>query len=68
MATHMNVDIKEKINARKVRGMLLLEKGLEPEEVNPHTWIVPSQKGKKTYTITVFRRRWKCTCKDFENR
>ncbi len=70
MATHMSekIDIKSMVNTRKIRGMLLIEKGIEPTEVNPHTWIVPSEKGKCTYTITVFRRRWKCTCKDFKLR
>jgi putative transposase len=60
------LDVKEKINARKTRGMIFLEEGFQPEEINPHTWIVPSQTGEGTYTVTVFRRRWSCTCKDFE--
>lgn len=62
------INIKEMINKRKARGMILLEEGFEPEEINPHTWIVPSQTGNGTYQVTVFRRRWKCTCKDFELR
>ena len=36
------IDIKEMINKRKARGMTLIELGIEPKEVNPHTWIVPS--------------------------
>ena len=42
------VDIKEMVNARRARGMLYLENGFEPSEVNPHTWIVPSQTGNGT--------------------
>lgn len=63
-----NSKIKEMINARKARGMIFLEQGFEPEEVNPHTWIVPSQAGNGTYQVHVFRRHWKCTCPDFELR
>lgn len=33
------VDIKEMINARKARGMTLLESGFEPHEINKSTWI-----------------------------
>jgi len=70
MATHMSekLDVKEMINARKARGMTLLELGMEPTEVNPHTWIVPSQTGNGTYQITVAKRYWHCTCPDFELR
>ncbi len=63
-----HIDIKEMINARKARGMTLLELGIEPTEVNHHTWIVPSQTGNGTYQVTVFRRRWKCSCLDHELR
>jgi len=64
-----HIDIKSMINARKARGMLLLEEGFEPNEVNPHTWIVPSQKGKEYYTIIHGKHnRWSCTCKDFEHK
>jgi len=62
------IDIKEMVNIRKARGMILLENGFEPNEVNPHTWIVPSQTGNGTYQVHVFRRHWKCTCPDFELR
>ena len=62
------IDIKRMVNDRKARGMILLEEGFEPTEVNPHTWIVPSQTGNGTYQVTVFRRRWKCTCPDYELR
>lgn len=60
--------IKEMINARKARGMLLLENGIEPKQIKPKMWIVPSSKGKKTYTVSraKTRRHWKCTCKDFK--
>lgn len=62
-----HIDIKSMVNARKARGMLLLEKGFEPNEVNPHTWIVSSQKRSGSYTITHGEHnRWSCTCKDFE--
>ena len=70
MATHMKIDIKEMINKRKARGMILLEEGFEPKEINSYTWIVPSQSGNGTYTV-VFnyrRNRWKCTCPDHELR
>lgn len=60
--------IKEMINKRKARGMILLEQGIEPKEVNPHTWIIPSQTGNGTYQVHVFKRHWKCTCPDFEHR
>lgn len=60
------IDIKEMVNARRARGMILLEQGIEPTEVNPHTWIVPSQTGSGTYTVNVQMRYWHCTCKDFE--
>ena len=63
-----NSSIKEMINARKARGMILLEEGFEPQELNPHTWIVPSQTGNGTYQVHVFRRHWKCTCPDYELR
>lgn len=64
-----NSSIKEMINARKARGMILLEQGLEPNEINPHTWVVPSQSGNGTYTVVhSLHNRWKCTCKDFEHR
>ena len=72
IATHMKekIDIKEMINKRKARGMILLENGFEPKEVNSYTWIVPSQTGNGTYTV-VFnyrRNRWSCTCPDHELR
>lgn len=62
------IDIKSMVNARKARGMILLELGIEPKEVNPHTWIIPSQTGNGTYQVHVFKRHWKCTCPDFELR
>jgi len=62
------IDIKEMVNARRARGMILLEQGIEPTEVNPHTWIVPSQTGNGTYTVNVQMRYWHCTCPDFELR
>jgi putative transposase len=62
-----HIDIKSMVNARKARGMLLLEEGFEPNEINPHTWIVPSQKSNGSYTIIHGEHnRWSCTCKDFE--
>jgi len=57
--------IKEMVNVRKARGMILLELGIEPKEINPHTWIIPSQTGNGTYQVHVFKRHWKCTCPDF---
>ena len=71
MATHMNVDIKEMINARKARGMILLENGIEPKELNKSTWVIPSQTGNGTYTIRFFytpNMKWTCTCPDYELR
>ena len=70
LAKHMKVNIKEMINARKARGMILLEEGFEPKEINPHTWIVPSQNGCGTYTITrlLTSRHWKCSCPDYLKR
>lgn len=62
------IDIKEMVNARKARGMTYLESGFEPTEINPHTWIVPSQTGNGTYQVTVSMRYWHCTCPDFELR
>jgi len=65
------IDIKEMINARKARGMIYLESGFEPKEINPKTWIVPSQTGNSTYTVHysyVPHIRWTCTCPDFELR
>jgi transposase-like protein len=62
-----HIDIKSMVNARKAKGMLLLEEGFEPNEINGHTWIVPSQKGNGSYTIIHGEHnRWSCTCKDFE--
>ena len=62
-----HIDIKSMVNARKARGMILLENGFQPEEVNPHTWIVPSQTGNGTYTVVHgLHNRWSCTCPDFE--
>jgi transposase-like protein len=66
-----HIDIKEMINARKVRGMNLLEQGIEPKEINSKTWIIPSQSGNGTYTVHyeyVPHIHWSCTCKDFELR
>lgn len=60
------INVKEMVNARRAKGMIYLENGFQPEEVNPHTWIVPSQRKNITYQVTVFRRHWHCTCKDFE--
>lgn len=61
------IDVKKMVNARKARGMILLEEGFEPNELNPHTWIVPSQKENTSYTIIHGEHnRWSCTCKDFE--
>jgi transposase-like protein len=65
------VDIKEMVNARKARGMIYLENGFEPKEINSQTWIVPSQTGNGTYTVhfsNMPHRYWKCTCPDFELR
>ncbi len=62
------IDIKEMVNARKARGMTLLKQGIEPTEINPHTWIVPSQTGNGTYQVDVQMRYWHCTCPDFELR
>lgn len=63
------IDIKSMVNARKARGMILLEEGFEPREMNPHTWIVPSQNGCGTYTVIhSLHNRWKCSCPDFELR
>lgn len=45
------IDIKEMVNARKARGMIYLENGFEPKEINPKIWIVPSQTGNGTYTV-----------------
>jgi len=62
-----HIDIKSMINARKARGIILLEEGFKPSEVNPHTWIISSQKGNGSYTIIHGEHnRWSCTCKDFE--
>jgi transposase-like protein len=66
-----SIDIKEMINARKARGMIYLESGFEPKEINPKTWVVPSQAGNGTYTVHyayVPHIRWTCTCPDFELR
>lgn len=65
------IDIKEMINARKARGMTLLEEGFEPKEINTQTWIVPSQTGNGTYTVhysIMGHRYWTCSCPDFELR
>ncbi len=62
--------LKEMINARKARGMTLIEQGFEPKQVSPKMWIVPSQTGNGTYTVSRMKdlRHWKCTCPDFEQR
>ncbi len=64
------IDIKNMVNARKARGMIYLENGFEPQEVNSRTWIVPSQTGNGTYTVSRMKelRHWSCTCPDFELR
>jgi transposase-like protein len=71
-ATDMKeVDVKEMINARKVRGMTILEEGIEPKEVNKSRWIVPSQSGNGAYTVRFFytpNMKWTCTCPDYEHR
>jgi predicted nucleic acid-binding Zn finger protein len=63
------INIKEMVNKRKVRGMLLLEKGIEPKEVKPLVWIVPSQTGKKAYTIRKVwgNNHWLCSCPDYKH-
>jgi len=66
-----HIDIKEMVNARKARGMLYLESGFEPTEINQSTWLVPSQAGNGTYTVHFLHHShncWSCTCKDFELR
>jgi putative transposase len=73
LATYMNekIDIKEMINARKARGMIYLESGFEPKEVNDQTWLVPSQTGNGAYTVHYAYQphiMWTCTCKDYETR
>jgi len=70
MANKMtDVNIKEMVNKRKARGMILLEEGFEPKEIAMRTWMVPSQTGNGTYTINLStRRRWSCTCPDYEHR
>ena len=63
------IDIKEMINARRARGMLYLERGLEPKEMNQSTWIVPSQTGNGTYTVHFLHHSnncWSFTCPDFQ--
>lgn len=68
---NVTIDIKEMINARKARGMILLENGFEPKEIKRHTWVVPSQTGNGTYTVHYAYEphiQWTCTCKDFELR
>jgi transposase-like protein len=65
------IDIKEMINARKARGMILLENGFEPKEIKRYTWVVPSQTGNGIYTVHYAYEphiQWTCTCKDFELR
>jgi putative transposase len=64
------IDIKSQINKRKARGMILLEEGFEPKEINSYTWVVPSQTGNGTYTVlfNYRRNRWKCSCPDHELR
>lgn len=64
------INIKEMVNRRKARGMILLEEGFEPKELNPHTWVVPSQSGCGTYTVKrlLESRHWRCTCPDYEHR
>jgi transposase-like protein len=65
------IDIKEMVNARRARGMLYLESGFEPKEINQYNWIVPSQTGNGTYTVHFSNTPhflWKCTCPDFELR
>jgi len=73
MAKHMSkkIDVKEMVNARKARGMIFLEEGFEPQEINKSTWIVPSQSGEGTYTVRSFNTpniKWTCTCPDYELR
>jgi len=72
MATCMSekIDIKSMVNARKTRGMIYLENGFEPKEIDNKTWIVPSQTGNDAYTVrySINPSRWECTCKDFELR
>ena len=48
------IDIKEMVNARKARGMILLEQGFEPQAVNKSTWIIPSQTGNGAYSVRYF--------------
>jgi transposase-like protein len=62
------IDVKEMVNARRAKGMILLEQGIEPKEIDHKTWIVPSQTGNGAYTVNVSKRHWKCSCKDFEQR
>lgn len=64
------INIKEMVNARKACGMILLEEGFEPKEINSHSWIVPSQNGCGTYTVTrlLTSRHWKCSCPDYLKR
>jgi len=58
--------IKEMINIRKTRGMILLENGITPEQKDHRTWIIPRTSMDKTYTVTVSNRNWRCTCPDYK--
>lgn len=65
------INIKEMINRRKARGMILLEQGFEPKQLDHKTWVIPSQNGNGTYTVKYHlqpNRHWTCTCPDFEFR
>jgi len=64
------IDIKDMINKRKARGMILLEEGFEPKIIGSHTWIVPSQNGCGTYKVGKLRtsNHYNCSCPDYLKR
>ena len=59
------ISIENMVASRKARGMELLENGVQPQEVNKQTWVIPSSDNSTTYTIEYDYDEYRCTCPDF---
>jgi transposase-like protein len=61
----MGKNIEEMLVARRARGMEILESGVQPEQTENGTWIIPSSDQSTTYTIENTDGAWTCSYPDF---
>ena len=53
---------------RELRGLAILSKGNMIEMQWEDNYMVDSQSGNGKYWVHKYRKRWKCSCPDFEKR